>query len=220
MLRVFWFNMYSIRSTNFQISTRSIQSCLHLHSFCASLGHSLTMWLIVALALQHILHFFCSCYLSIFALITLVRIACSSVENINLFVSHFRVPFRNHWHLSWFPIYLVCCTNWLHNILSSQEIVLSSLFWFLTFMALSRIGSIKSLPTDLTGVANDFFNLQSVTKIIETHYTFIKKVHQKTLELLKVTQNPPSLWLNVVSSLKKPWEVVKTRNEPPICNQH
>ena len=34
-------------------------------------------------------------------------------------------------------------------------------------------------------------DLQSVTKIIETHYIFIKKVHKKTLDLLKVTQNPP-----------------------------
>ena len=29
--------------------------------------------------------------------------------------------------------------------------------------------------------------LQSVTKIIETHYIFIKKVHKKTLGLVKVT---------------------------------
>ena len=36
-----------------------------------------------------------------------------------------------------------------------------------------------------------FYNLQSVRKIIETHYIFIKKVHKKTLDLLKVTQNPP-----------------------------
>ena len=63
--------------------------------------------------------------------------------------------------------------------------------------------------------------LQSVTKIIETHCKkVIKKVHKKTLELHKVTQNPPSHWLNVVPSLKKPRKVVKTRNEQPICNQH
>ena len=49
---------------------------------------------------------------------------------------------------------------------------------------------------------------------------FHKKVHKKTLELHKVTQNPPSHWLNVVPSLKKPRKVVKTRNEQPICNQH
>ena len=33
--------------------------------------------------------------------------------------------------------------------------------------------------------------LQSVTKIIETHYIFIKKVHKKTLGLVIVTQNAP-----------------------------
>ena len=31
--------------------------------------------------------------------------------------------------------------------------------------------------------------LQSVTKIIEAHYIFIKKVHKKTLGLVKATQN-------------------------------
>ena len=43
---------------------------------------------------------------------------------------------------------------------------------------------------------------QSVTKIIETRYTFIQKVHRKTSDLLKVTQNPPSSWLNVVPSVR------------------
>ena len=43
---------------------------------------------------------------------------------------------------------------------------------------------------------------QSVTKIIETRYTFIKKVHKKILDLLKITQNSPSSWLNVVPSLR------------------
>ena len=49
---------------------------------------------------------------------------------------------------------------------------------------------------------------------------FHKKIHKKTLGLLKVTQNPPSPWLNVVPSLKKPCKAMKTRNEQPICNQH
>ena len=59
-----------------------------------------------------------------------------------------------------------------------------------------------------------------MTKIIETHYTFIKKSTKKTLDLHKITQNPPSLWLNVVSSLKKPCHAVKTRNELPVSKQH
>ena len=42
---------------------------------------------------------------------------------------------------------------------------------------------------------------------------FHKKVYKNTLDLLKVTQNPPSPWLNVVSSLKKPCQAVETRNE-------
>ena len=49
---------------------------------------------------------------------------------------------------------------------------------------------------------------------------FHKKVHKKTLYLLKVIQNPPPPWLNVVSTLKKPREAVKTKNEQPICNKH
>ena len=95
------------------------QSCLLLYSLWASLGHSLTMWLIVSSALLHILHFACSCYLSIFPLITLVRMACSWAANIKLSVSRFRVPFLNHCHLSWFPTSLVCYTNWPCNIFSS-----------------------------------------------------------------------------------------------------
>ena len=53
--------------------------------------------------------------------------------------------------------------------------------------------------------------LQSVTKIIETHYIFIKKVHKKTLGLVKVTQNAP--FPLPPSSLKKPCQAVKTRNQ-------
>ena len=49
---------------------------------------------------------------------------------------------------------------------------------------------------------------------------FHKNLHKKTLDLVKVTQNPPPLWINVVQSLKKPCETVKTRNEQEICNQH
>ena len=48
---------------------------------------------------------------------------------------------------------------------------------------------------------------------------FYKKVHKKTFDLLKITQNSPSPWLNDVRSLKKPCDAVKTRNELPICNQ-
>ena len=93
-----------------------IQSFLLLYSLCESLGHSLTMWLIVSLSLRHILHFVCSYDLSIFPLITLVRMACSWAANIKLSVSRFRVPFRNHCHLSWFPTSLVCCINWPCNV--------------------------------------------------------------------------------------------------------
>ena len=105
------------------------QSCLLLYSLCASLGHPL-MWLIVSSALLHILHFVCSCDLSIFPLITLVRMVCSWAANIKLSVSRFKVPFRNHCHLSWFPTSLVYRTLWPCNIFSSQEI-LSSFFCFL-----------------------------------------------------------------------------------------
>ena len=98
------------------------QSCLLLYSLWASLGHSLTMWLIVSSALLHILHFACSCYLSIFPLITLVRMACSWAANIKLSVSRFRVPFRNHCHLSWFPTSLVCRTNWPCNIFPPKKL--------------------------------------------------------------------------------------------------
>ena len=41
---------------------------------------------------------------------------------------------------------------------------------------------------------------------------FYKKVHKKTLDLLKVTQSPPSSWLKDAPRLKKPCEAVKARN--------
>ena len=62
--------------------------------------------------------------------------------------------------------------------------------------------------------------LQSVTKIIKTNYIFIKKFTKKTFDLVKVIQNCPSPWPNVVLSLKKPCEAVKSRNGKIICKQH
>ena len=92
-------------------------------------------------------------WLSIFPLITLVRMACSSAANIKLSVSRFCVPFRNHCHLSWFPTFLVCHTNWPCNIFSSQEIVLSSFFCLLASIVVFQISSIKSISTDLAALS-------------------------------------------------------------------
>ena len=50
------------------------------------------VWLTVSSALLLILHFVCSCHLSIFPLITLTRMACSWAANIKLFISRYRVP--------------------------------------------------------------------------------------------------------------------------------
>ena len=63
-------------------------------------------------------------------------------------------------------------------------------------------------------------SLQSVTKIIKTHYIFIKKFTKKTFDLIKVIRNCPSPWPNVVLSLKKPCEAVKSRNGKIVCKQH
>ena len=57
-----------------------------------------------------------------------------------------------------------------------------------------------------------FFNRQSVTKIIENHYNFMKK-SLKMLDLLKDTQNSPSPWFNVVPSLEKLWQTVVATND-------
>ena len=63
-------------------------------------------------------------------------------------------------------------------------------------------------------------SLQSVTKIIKTDYIFIKKFSKKTFDLIKVIRNCPSPWPNVMLSLKKPCEAVKSRNGKIICKQH
>ena len=137
-----------------------IPSSLLFHFLRPSLGHSFTMWLIFSSALLHILHFVCSCHLSILPLITLVRMAWSWAANIKLPVSQFRVQFPNHCHLSQFPTSLIYRTNWLCNIFPFQEIVLSFFFCFLASIAVYRIGSIKSIFTDLQAVSKrslDFF---------------------------------------------------------------
>ena len=101
---------------------------LPIYCFWASLGHSLTMWLIVPSALLQILHFVCSFDFPIFPLIRLVQMAWSWAAHIKLSVSRFRASFRSHYHLPWFPTPLICCTNWRCNSFSSYEIVLSSFF--------------------------------------------------------------------------------------------
>ena len=83
----------------------------------ASFGNSLTTWLTVSpSALLHIVHFVYSCDVSIFLLIILVRMNCSCPAHIKLSILHFRVPFCNHCHLSWFLTSLVCLTTRPCNI--------------------------------------------------------------------------------------------------------
>ena len=135
-----------------------IQSCLLLHSLWASLGHSLTMWLIVSSVLLHIPHSVWSSDLSIIPWITIARRACSWVAYIKLSVSRFRVPFRNYCHLSWLPASLVCLKNWPCNGFSFQEIAFSFFFCFLASVEVSRIGSMKAISTDLEAVRTSSLN--------------------------------------------------------------
>ena len=159
MLITFRFNMNSICSIIFPMNPSSdTMMPIRLYSFWWSLGYSLSIWLVVSSALLHVLHFVCSYDLSIFPLIKLVRIDCSWAAHIKFSVSLFRVPFLNHFHLSWFPTSLVCRTNWLCKIFFSQEIVLSFFFCFLASIVVCWIGSIKSISTDLAALSKRSLN--------------------------------------------------------------
>ena len=118
-------NLNSIRFTNFPMNTSSdpiMPSFVLSHIHCR-------IWLIVSPALLHILHFVCSCDLSIFPLIALLRRACCSwAATIKLSFSCFRVPFQNHCHLSWFHTSLFYRTNWPCKLFSSQKILFRLIF--------------------------------------------------------------------------------------------
>ena len=130
-----------------------IQSCLLLYSFWASLGHSLTIWLIASSALLHILQLVCSCHLSMSPLIRLVWMACSWATHANPSVSRFRIPFCNNCPSILTPYFLSLSYKQARQHFSSQEIVLSSFFCFWASIVLSRISSIKSISKDLETVS-------------------------------------------------------------------
>ena len=70
---------------------------------------------------------------------------------------------------------------------------------------------------DLTGentssLAASFLDLQAATKIIKTHHIFIKKIHRKILDLLKVTQNPHFPLTQSCTKTEEPCQAKKTRN--------
>ena len=159
MLIPFWFNMDSICFTNFPMSFFPIRACLLLYLFWTSLGHSRTIWLIVSSVLLHILHFVCSCDLSVFPLFRFVRMACPWAIHFKLFLSFFRVPFSNHYHLSWLPTSLVCHTNWPYNILFLPRncsflllLLLSLYFSFLGWLNQINIHISRSSKQTLSGI--------------------------------------------------------------------
>ena len=159
MLILFWFNMDSIRSTNFLMNRLSDPIMPFFIVFLSKCGTFTYNVVNFSSVLLHILHVVPSFDLSVFHLIIIVRMACSWATNIKLSVSRFRVPFCNYCHLSWFPTSLVCCTNWPCNIFLTQEITLCFFFCFLVSIIVSRIGSIKSISTDLAAVIERTFEL-------------------------------------------------------------
>ena len=122
------------------------------------------MWLIVSSALLQ--HFVCSCDLSIFSFIILVRMACSWAAHIKLSVSRFGVPFRNHCHLSLFLTLLVCCVNCHATFLLPRNCSFLLLF-LLSSIVVSWIGSIKSIFTDLAEEANVLWTLLHSSLILD-----------------------------------------------------
>ena len=78
---------------NSQWITLPTQSCLALYSFCASLLHSLIMWLIVSSLSPYNLHLLLCCASSILALIRLglMTLLCSAISSDS--VSLLKLPF-------------------------------------------------------------------------------------------------------------------------------
>ena len=81
--------------------TLPTQSCLALYSFCASLLHSLIMWLIVSTLSPHSLHLLFCCVLSILALTWLVLMALSCAAIRRDSVSILRLPFLSQVQVFW-----------------------------------------------------------------------------------------------------------------------
>ena len=80
----------------FQWITLTTHSCLVLYSFCASLLHSLIMWLIISSLSSHNLHLLFCCVLSILALVCLVLMTlfCAAIRKDS--VSLLRFSFLSH----------------------------------------------------------------------------------------------------------------------------
>ena len=109
--------------------TLPTQLCLALYSFCASLLHSLIIWLMVSSLSLHLL--FC-CVLSIFASIWLVLMAlfCAAIRRDS--VSLLKFPFLSH-------VQVLSCGMLLISRLKRPWSCFSSHFCFLFFVILLSI---------------------------------------------------------------------------------
>ena len=81
--------------------TLPTQSCLALYSLCATLLHSLIMWLIVLSLSPHSLHLLFCCVLCILTLIWLVLMALSCAAIRRDSVSLLRFPFLRQVQVFW-----------------------------------------------------------------------------------------------------------------------
>ena len=89
---------------NFQWTILATLSCFLLYSFCANFSHSLTTWDVVSLFVSHILKFGDRTVLSILCFTQVVRIACSSATHNIAFVSNFKSPFLNRYHVPFLSV--------------------------------------------------------------------------------------------------------------------
>ena len=112
--------------------TLPAQSCLVFYSFCASLLHSFTIWIIVSSLSLHNLHLLICWVLSIFAFIwlDLMALFCTAISRHS--VSCFRYPFLNHVHVFSCAISLIFRSNYPYSCFSSH-------FCFLVFVVFLSI---------------------------------------------------------------------------------
>ena len=101
-----------------------------LYSFCASLLHSLIMWLVVSFLSPHNLHLLFCCVLSLLALIWLVLMALFWAAIRRDSVSFLMFPFRSHVHGFSCEMSLVSCLKRPYSCFSSHFYFLYNYYYF------------------------------------------------------------------------------------------
>ena len=127
---------------NSRLITIPTQSCLVLYSFCASLLHSLIMWLMVSPLSPHNLHWLFCCVLYIYSCYDMID-PCFMLLSVFLF----RFPFLSHFSCVRFLLFVA----WNVRTVVFLPIFVFKYFFVLLILVLPVLvlGSVISLPLRL-----------------------------------------------------------------------